>query len=477
MFRVRMLLAELFHSFLIYQTAVAQYALLHAQNDTFNSTATITPTQQLQAGINATLAANVALALEFERSNFANGSVASEDFYDVPPTSADATPGTLLKVELDANASAYTLPPNTAISRIMFQSEDLNGSAVPVSAYVLWPYLPRSLADGFPIVAWAHGSSGGFGDCAPSHYRNLLYQFAAPFELALQGYVVVAPDYVGLGVTEDANARPLVSPYLGSPSHANDLFYGVQAAQSAFSTLSKRFVVMGHSEGGGAAWAAATRQAEKPVQGYLGAVVGSPVTDLLALINYNGVDSDARFTALISRILSSLHPTFDPAQILTAGGLARSKLNVEIQGCWNTGLELFSDSGLVQANWTSNPYARAYATLTDPSGRPFAGPMLVLQGEADAAVPFPVVTASVARTCELHPDSALEYVTFAGVDHVPVLFASQRLWLDWIAARFAGQEVGKGCRRRNFSSARPYEYYQQEQNWFVEFATDAYETA
>ena len=470
-----MLLAELLHSFLIYQHAVAEYALLHAQNDTFNSTATITPSQQQQAGINSTLANNVAVALEFERSNFANGSVASEDFYDVPPGSADATPGTLLKLELDANASAYTLPPNTAISRIMFQSEDLNGSAVPVSAYVLWPYLPRSLADGFPIVAWAHGSSGGFGNCAPSHYRNLLYQFAAPFELALQGYVVVAPDYVGLGVTEDAKARQLVIPYLGSPSHANDLFYGVQAAQSAFSTLSKQFVVMGHSEGGGAAWAAATRQAEKPVQGYLGTVVGSPVTDLLAL--ENSMDTNVRLATLISRTLSDLHPTFDPASILTAAGLARSRLYADLQGCWNTGLELFADSGLVQPNWTTNPYARAYATLTNPSGKAFAGPMLVLQGEADASVPFPATTDAMARTCELYLNSALEYATFAGVDHVPVLFASQSLWLDWIRARFAGQEVAKGCRRQNYSSARPYEYYQKEQNWFVEFATDAYETA
>ena len=468
-----MLLAKILYSFLIYQTTVAEYALLHAQNDTFNSTATITPTQQQQAGINSTLANNVAIALEFERSNFANGSVASEDFYDVPPASANATPGTLLKLELDANTSAYTLPPNTAISRILFQSEDLNGSAVPVSAYVLWPYLPRSQADGFPIVAWAHGSSGGFGNCAPSHYRNLLYQFAAPFELALQGYVVVAPDYVGLGVTKDAKARPLVLPYLGSPSHANDLFYGVQAAQSAFSTLSKQFVVMGHSEGGGAAWAAATRQAKNPVQGYLGTVVGSPVTDLLALEN----SITARLVTLISRTLSDLHPTFDPAQILTAAGLARAKLNADLQGCWNTGLELFADSGLVQANWTSNPYARAYATSSNPSGKAFAGPMLVLQGEADAAVPFPVTTAAVARTCELYPDSALEYATFAGVDHVPVLFASQRLWLDWIGARFAGQEVAKGCQRTNYSSARSNEYYQPEQTWFIEFATDAYETA
>ena len=469
MFGVRKLSSELFRGFLVFQSVAAQYPLLQAQNDT--------PHQQRQAGINATLAANVALALNFERSNFANGFVASDDFYDVPPKSAGAAPGTLLKLELDANASAYTLPPNTAISRIMFQSQSLNGSAVPVSAFILWPYLPRSLADGYPIIAWAHGSSGGFGNCAPSHYRNLLYQFAAPFELALQGYVVVAPDYMGLGVTEDANANPLVLPYLGNPSHANDLFYGVQAAQSAFSTLSKQFVVMGHSEGGGAAWAAATRQAEKPVEGYLGTVVGSPLTDLAALVNYDGVNLEVRVASLISRTLSDLYPNFDPTNILTSAGIARSKLISEIQGCWNTGLELFADSGLAQANWTSTSYAQGYAKMINPSGKSVAGPMLVLQGEADSAVPFPVTTDSVARTCELYPDSTLEYMTFAGVDHVPVLFASQRLWLDWIEARFTGTKIAKGCQRTNYTSARPYQYYQKEQDWFVEFATAGYETA
>ena len=361
----------------------------------------------------------------------------------------------------------------------MYQSQTLNGSLVPVSAYILWPYLPRTLTDGFPIVAWAHGSSGGFGNCAPSHYRNLLYQFAAPFELALQGYVVVAPDYVGLGVTQNSDGKALIHPYFGSPSHANDLFYGVQAAQSAFPSLSKHFVVMGHSQGGGAAWAAAQRQAERPVSGYLGAVVGSPVTDFLALVNTFGVGAEPRLASLITRTLTDLYPGFEPSEILTSAGQKRLSLIAEVQGCWNSALELFADrTGLVQANWTTNSsLAQLYRNLTNPSGKRFAGPMLVLQGQNDSAVPYPVTTTAVDETCELYPDSDLEYATFAGVDHVPVLFASQRVWLNWIAARFDGREVVRGCRRTNYSSARPYAYYQKEQNWFVEFAIDAYETA
>lgn len=468
---------RVFTSCLLFYSVVAQYPLLSAQNDTFNSSASISPSQQQAAGINATLAANVVLGLNFERSNFANGSVASEGFYTVPPESARASPGTLLKVQLDANTLAYTLPPNTAISRIMFQSESLNGTAVPVSAYILWPYLPRSQADGFPVVAWAHGASGGFGNCAPSHYRNLLYQFAAPLELALQGYVVVAPDYVGLGVTQDARGDPLVHPFFGSPSHANDLFYAVQAARTAFDNLSKDFVVMGHSQGGGAAWAAAQRQAEKPVEGYLGTIAGSPVTDYIAQVNILGINSEARLASIITRTLSNLYSGFDASTIMSTAGLQRLSLIAEIQGCYSAGLELFADSGLVQNNWTGSSYAQAYRDLTNPSGKVFAGPMLVLQGENDSAVPVSVTTTAVDETCRLYPNSTLEYATFAGVDHVPVLFASQYLWLDWIEARFAGTGVVQGCQRKGYNSARPYESYQKEQNWFVEFATAAYETA
>lgn len=449
----------------------AHYPSLSPQTDTFNSTFTIPTAQQRIAGINATLANNLAVALNFERSNFAKGPASSNDFYHVPTESVTTAPGTLLKLERDANTSVYTLPPNTALSRILFQSESLNGSVVPVSAFVLWPYLPRTQSDGFPVVAWAHGSSGIFGNCAPSNYRNLLYQFATVFELALQGYVVVAPDYVGLGVTKDAQGKPLTHPYFGTPSHANDLFYAVEAARAAFSSLSKQFVVMGHSQGGGAAWAAAVRQAQKPVEGYLGVVVGSPVTSFI------GLGNSASRAAFITRTLTDLYPAFKPNDVLTPAGIRRLTLMAELQGCLSTAGELFADTDLVRPNWTSNVRVRAYDNLTNPAGKPLAGPMLLLQGENDDAVPAPVTANAVKKTCAQYPESQLQYVTFDGVSHVPVMFASQRLWLDFIEARFKGEVVQQGCERKNYSSARAYQYYQKEQSWFIEFATEAYETA
>ena len=254
----------------------AQEPLTAKCND-FNSSVTIPSRPR----VNSSLASDVTVALNFERSNWATGSVTEDLFYRVPSNASNATAGSLLKLQASTNSSLFTIPPTTALSRFLFQTIDFNGSAQPASAYVLWPYTPRRLADGtFPVVAFAHGTSGGFGEGAPSHIRNLWYHFIAPFILALQGYVVVAADYLGLGVTKDYTGKPISHPYLASTSHANDLFYAVQAAQAAqaaFPKLSKNFVVFGHSQGGVAAWGAAQRQAVIPVQGYLGSIAASPV--------------------------------------------------------------------------------------------------------------------------------------------------------------------------------------------------------
>ena len=452
------------------------------QNSTFNSNFRLSAAQIALANLSSTAASNVEVAINFERSNWANGSVETEDFYRVPRNASDAAPGTLLKLEVDANTSAYTLPPNTALSRILFQTEDLNGTALPASAFILWPYLPRTQPDGgFPVVAWAHGTSGATGDCAPSHIRNLWYQFTAPYPLVLDGYVVVAPDFLGLGVNRDAQGNPIAHPYIVNPSHANDLVYSVQAAQAAFTVLSKHFVVVGHSQGGGAAWGVAQRQAQRHVEGYLGAVAGSPVTSVGRLLTASaqlaGVENTASIAVFGAISAATVFPSFNVSMILTPLGLRRLALYSEIKGCDSVRPVLFSDPGLVQPDWYEGPYLQAFDRLASNGGKPIGGPLLVLQGTADMTVFFPVTTAGVNETCVLYPDSQLQYMTFAGVDHVPVMYASQRLWLKWIADRFAGVELPRGCQQSNITAARQYQYYQKESNWFLEFAIQPYETA
>lgn len=448
--------------------------LLSPQTNTFASAASLTQDQLLKAGINETVANNIEVALNFERSNWANGSVDADPFYRPPSNASGAPAGSLLRLQLYPNTSTYTLPPNTALTRFLYQTETLNGTLIPASAFILWPYTPRVEADGYPVVGFAHGTSGGFGNCAPSHVRNLWYQFAATYTLALQGYVVVAPDYTGLGVDHDSKGNGISHPYLAYPSHANDLFYSVQAAQSAFATLSKRFVIMGHSQGGGAAWGAAQRQASRPVEGYLGAIAGSPVTSVHELMRLRAARDVGM---LIANGLLDIFPTFNISSFLTPAGIRLYSLISEIQGCNSVIAESFEDPGLYQPAWYDSLYAKKFFNLTTNGGQPIGGPMLVLQGEADLAVLPQVTNQAVNSTCAYYPKSQLQYLTYPGVTHVPVMYASQVTWLNWIADRYAGKAVPDGCNTSRVPSARNYTEYEVEPNWFIELATAAYEVA
>jgi hypothetical protein len=58
------------------------------------------------------------------------------------------------------------------------------------------------------------------------------------------------------------------------------------------------------------------------------------------------------------------------------------------------------------------------------------------------------------------------------------LYASQRIWLDWIADRFEGKSVNCFCGKKQlYRPARKMEKYQKELGYFLEYATQSYEVA
>ena len=463
----RNLIAPLFAWCLVLPVSYTQSTILDSSSETPASTEQPVTTDPKESLSNVTRA-----ALEYENSLWATGSVSEDPFYIVPKGSLKAVPGTLLKVEKQVNTSAYTIPPATALSRILFQSKTLNGSSVPVSGYVLWPYSARTLSDGFATVVWSHGTSGITPNCAPSHMKHLWQHFLAPYQLALQGYVVVAPDYAGLGVEKDELGRKIVHEYLTGPSQANDVFYSIQAAQTAFPELSKHFVVVGHSQGGGSAWACAQRQAIEPVHGYLGAVAVSPLTRVLEEVNPILSVLGLAITPAISAAFSD----FNPEDILTIEGKQDLDLVFKIGACSSSSLSFLLGAPLLKPGWSENAYVQKFQQLTANGGKKIQGPLLVIHGETDANLIVNATTEAVHRTMELFPSSQLEYIRLPGVSHAPALPASQRLWMDWIAERFANISPKPYYQNAELVSARPIASYQRELNWFIEIATQFYQT-
>lgn len=57
------------------------------------------------------------------------------------------------------------------------------------------------------------------------------------------------------------------------------------------------------------------------------------------------------------------------------------------------------------------------------------------------------------------------------------MWVSQRQWLGWIEDRFAGKNASAGCSVTNHTkAAMPLSNYLQNANWFIEYATQSYET-
>ncbi|KAL4902331.1 hypothetical protein BDW74DRAFT_180833 [Aspergillus multicolor] len=217
-------------------------------------------------------------------------------FYGIPDTlNSDTRPGTVLRLVPHSDLSDYTIPSGLSMSRLMYASQSLNGTVVPVSAFVLWPYMPFNCTSSdsdyaessggpkFPIVAWAHGSTGLFAPCAPSNYRALQNNFMTVYSLALEEFAVVATDYAGLGVNTLPHGEQSHA-WLAGPAGANDVAYAIKAARTAFPDHFEAdgpFVTTGHSQGGHVAWAFTERMVTHIIAGYRGSIAISPPTDVV----------------------------------------------------------------------------------------------------------------------------------------------------------------------------------------------------
>ncbi|MBV8702405.1 MAG: alpha/beta hydrolase, partial [Acetobacteraceae bacterium] len=84
--------------------------------------------------------------------------------------------------------------------RILYSSTNgIDGTTpVAVSGAVFLPE-GRPPAGGWPIIAWAHGTTGVADVCAPSWRARYFYEAAHLAAWLTAGYAVVATDYQGLG--------------------------------------------------------------------------------------------------------------------------------------------------------------------------------------------------------------------------------------------------------------------------------------
>jgi alpha-beta hydrolase superfamily lysophospholipase len=415
-------------------------------------------------------------ALAFERSTWATGSVYQDPFYQISPGWAEADFGTVFKVE-DMDPTIYTIPPGTSISRILYQTKSYSGKKTPTSGYVLFPYSPRKIKGGnVPVVLWGHGTSGLHAESGPSHLRDLWQNAQGPTPLVQQGYVVVAPDYAGLGVGKNAAGQNITHEYLASPAHANDMEFALKAARSAFPILGKKFATIGHSQGGGAVWSFAERMRTNPIDGYLGGVAISPVTHLLDLPQDNPIK--ALLVAATLPAIANIFPSFNISSILTLEGAQRFALEQRTGGNVQATIALLLTMAgfpILKDGWEKNEYVLRYQNATGSGGKPIKGPLLVIQGDNDANIDVRTTTAAVEKTATVNPKESISYAIYSNIAHAPAVWVGQHRYLDWLAKRFDGEAPSSGLARDQVSPFRPWAKYLPEQNFYAARATESYQ--
>ena len=326
------------------------------------------------------------------------------------------------------------------------------------------------------MVAWAHGTNGFYPNAATSHLESFSQHWLAPFPLVLQDYVVVGTDYAGLGVSKTGDNKDIVHEFMAHPAAANDILFSVQAARQAFPVLSTDFVVIGHSQGGGAAWGVAQHQATCAITGYLGAIAVAPVTNLIELPD-TGNPLIPLLAAYTAPAIKSVFPDFELRSLFTELGWQRYQLDQQTGGTLATTIELMIGFQAVEEGWRDDRHLIEFVDMTLNGGKDIGGrPLLVIQGDSDPNINIGTTTNAVNRTREAYPDARLHYAVLPGITHVGAMYASQRVWLDWIRDRFDRVQVLPGYQSVEIRRPpRPLESYQADPNWILKTAEAPYE--
>jgi len=299
------------------------------------------------------------------------------------------------------------LSADAADSRLMtYKMLGVDGEITQATALVFTPKTAPP-AKGWPIVVWAHGTTGVADKCAPSQ-QGLQGTQVLLERLLAEGYVVVAPDYEGLGTAGS-------HPFLNLKSEAFSITDAVAAARNYLgSKVSDQWMTIGHSQGGHAALGAA-QYASRIQLDYKGTIAIAPASNLKAILLGGEAFAVGKPAAVQSSIYSPLdaftflivdsmqgHKTSVDYSTVFKGNLAalvpqiKEECFSQIQDSIKDDMDAFAsfngDSlatyGRTQTGFMSIPQI---ATFLDKTSQPLSvkvsTPVLIYQGEKDQTVP------------------------------------------------------------------------------------------
>ncbi|RDI32300.1 secretory lipase [Rhodococcus sp. AG1013] len=331
---------------------------------------------------------------------------------------ATLEPGQLLSSQ--QLRGAPVLPSAARSELITYVSQNAQGDPVVVSGTVS---IPKTAAPdgGWPVLSWAHGTTGVSDICAPSADSDdgLAHDYLGVVDETLDryvadGYVVVQTDYVGMGT-------PGGHPYMDGGTEANAVVDIVRASRDLDDSISNQWYAMGHSQGGHATLFTAAQGAERaPELDLRGAVAiapgnGTSQTPAYLASGNPAVAPALAFLPLILLGAEAADPSIDADSYVTP--TSKALLTAARNGCVAQIRDVIPSVPVDQAFAPGADMDKliGYLKKQEPAQLKLSVPTMILQGTADTLVAEPGSKALAKALCD--SGSTVGYKTYEGADH------------------------------------------------------------
>ena len=361
----------------------------------------------------------------------------SGDAFYAPPVSLPlGGEGTIVWARPVSGGAA--LPSAAKNYLVLYETAAPSGTIVAVSGALA---IPRGAppAKGWPLISWAHGTTGNGPQCAPSRGEAPDVEQRMLDRFVQRGYAVAETDYEG-------NGTPGIHPYMVASAAAHDVADMAVAARAIDPQIGRDWVVMGHSEGGASALStAALGQRIAPSLNLLGAVAYAPFTypesTLQLEIHSGSPNGGLVITGLLIDGFSTVDPRVVPAQIVEPSAM---RLMAELPGQCVLDLMRHSDwSATIPTNFF-RPGGEAsvealYGDLVanNPATFAISIPTLLVQGVSDSMVSS-VTTLTVSQQLRRN-GTPVTFKAYVAGTHGSVLNYSVNDVAAWLAERFSAR--------------------------------------
>lgn len=326
----------------------------------------------------------------------------------------------------------------------VYRSTGVHGERTLVSGAYYLPSGPVP-AGGWPVIAFAHGTTGVLEQCAPSHDVGMFGNLGIVEALLGRRLAVVATDYQGLGT-------PGPHPYLNADVAAANVLDSIRALHRLTGAVRPDSVLFGISQGGQAVEAAAENaHGYAPELPLLGTAMISPSLNrrpITAAIEHGALSRSnyAVVPLLVEAVRASVAPWLNSADVLH-GGIAAAE--PQLLRCSGATLPNEVASAVAAAPgevYFANPAVReAFDHMFSGNALPrlrYAMPAFIIRGTADTLVESAWSDAATADMCRLGIDLSQQ---LRPGDHVSALDVPAAL--AWITGVLKAMPTASNCPR------------------------------